>query len=399
MRINQASIQASETERRRLRVAIAHVRLGWGGSEKRVLWGIQALKNHHEVTLITAGSYDLEALNQYYGMELKPEDFKSIQAPLPFFMRNNGRMAALRGALFQRFCRKIAGDYDVLISGYGPTDFGRPAIHFIADFSWDQELREALHPYPPGMIYNNQWIRAIYLGMAKHLSKPSGRDLFSGEDLMLSVSPWVARKMKSRHGVESPVLPSPVPGDFPLVPWEKKQPGFVCLGRLAPEKRIEDIIEILSGVRAKGHDIHLHIVGDGDNPAYLASLQQLVVEHQDWVCMEGRLQGDEKNALLTQHAFGIHACRGDAFPGVLIEMMKAGCVVWAHNSGGQPDILQMPMLLYKDNKEAAEKIDRMLRNANQLKQTQERLLNLSEKYFVEHYMRDICSIVEEWKSA
>lgn len=399
MRTNQTSIQSPEKDRRRLRVAIAHVRLGWGGSEKRVLWGIQALKSHHDVTLITAGSYDLQALNQYYGTDLQSEDFESIQVSLPFFMRNNGRMAAIRGALFQRFCRKIAEDYDVLISGYGPTDFGRPAIHLIADFSWDQELRETLHPYPPGMIYNNQWIRSIYLGLAKYLCKPSGRDLFSGQDLMLSVSPWVSQKMKSRHGVESLVLPSPVPGDFPLVSWEKKQSGFVCLGRLAPEKRIEDIIDILRGVRAKGHDVHLHIVGDGDNLAYLASLKKIVAEHKGWVSMEGRMQGDEKIALLSQHAFGIHACRGDAFPGVLIEMMKAGCVVWAHDSGGQPDILQIPMLLYKDNKEAADKIDSMLHNANQLKQTQKKLLDLSEKYSVEHYMRDICSIVEEWKSA
>lgn len=383
---------------RRLRVAIAHVRLGWGGSEKRVLWGIQALKSHHDVTLITAGNYDLQALNQYYGTDLKSDDFASIQVPLPFFMRNNGRMAAVRGALFQRFCRKIAADYDVLISGYGPTDFGRPAIHFIADFSWDQELREALHPYPPGLIYNNQWIRKVYLGLATYLAKPSGRDLFSGQDLILSVSPWVSRKMKSRYGVESPVLPSPVPGKYPVVPWKNKQPGFVCLGRLAPEKRIEDIIEILCGVRAKGHDVHLHIVGDGENPAYLASLNKLVAEHKDWVSMDGRLQGEKKTALLSQHAFGIHACRGDAFPGVLIEMMKAGCVVWAHGSGGQPDILEMPVLLYKDNKEATEKIDGMLRNANQLQQTQKRLLEISEKYSVEYYIRDICSIVEAWKS-
>jgi len=387
---------SSGDARRRLRVAIAHVRLGWGGSEKRVLWGVQALKKRHDVTLITAGNYDLQALNQYYGTELKPDDFSAIQVPLPFFMRDNGRMAALRGALFQRFCRKIAADYDVLISGYGPTDFGRPAIHFIADFSWDRELREALHPYPTGLIYHNQWLRKAYLGLATSLAKPSGRDLFSGQDLMLSVSPWVAREMKSRYGVKSPVLPSPVPGEFPVIPWENKQPGFVCLGRLAPEKRVEDTIEILRRVRAKGHDIHLHIVGDGDNLAYLALLNNLVAEHQDWVSTEGRLQGEKKYALLSQHAFGIHACRGDAFPGVLIEMMKAGCVVWAHNSGGQPDILETPHLLYEDVEDAVDKIDHLLCDKDLLLRTQEELRLLVGKFSVEQYMNEIQDIVEDW---
>ncbi|WP_456415023.1 glycosyltransferase family 4 protein [Thiolapillus sp.] len=392
----QEKDQSPGNEPRRLRVAITHVRLGWGGSEKRVLWGIQALKDHHDVTLITAGSYDLAALNNYYGTDLDASDFHSIQVPLPFFLRSTRRMAAIRGALFQRFCRKIAKDYDVLISGYGPTDFGRPAIHFIADFSWDKEMREALHPYPPGMIYNNRRVRSVYLKLVQLLSKPSGRDLFAGGDLMLSVSPWVSQVMRERFGITSPVLPSPVPGKFPPIPWERKQHGFVCLGRLSPEKRIEDIIEILSAVRHKGHDIHLHIIGAGDNEAYVASIESLAMRHGNWINREGLKQGKEKAALLAEHAFGIHACRGDAFPGALIEMMKAGCVVWAHNSGGQPDILQAPELLYEDKAEAVQKIDQLLREPERLKPIQGRLQQLSKKYAVDRYISDIRQIVEDW---
>ncbi|WP_456418131.1 glycosyltransferase family 4 protein [Thiolapillus sp.] len=392
----QEKDQSPGNEPRRLRVAITHVRLGWGGSEKRVLWSIQALKDHHDVTLITAGSYDLAALNNYYGTDLGASDFHSIQVPLPFFLRSSSRMAAIRGALFQRFCRKIAKDYDVLISGYGPTDFGRPAIHFIADFSWDKEMREALHPYPPGMIYNNRRVRSVYIKLVQLLSKPSGRDLFAGGDLMLSVSPWVSQVMRERFGTASPVLPSPVPGKFPPIPWERKQYGFVCLGRLSPEKRIEDIIEILSAVRHKGHDIHLHIIGVGGNEAYVDSIRLLARQHGSWINMEGLKQGKEKAALLAEHAFGIHACRGDAFPGALIEMMKAGCVVWAHNSGGQPDILQTPELLYEDKAEAVKKIDQLLREPERLKPIQGRLQQLSEKYAVERYISDIRQIVEDW---
>ncbi len=393
------SKNVSENDRRRPRIAITHVRLGWGGSEKRVLWGIQALKEQYDVTLITAGRYNLNALNDYYGTDLKSSEFKIIQVPLPYFMKKNSRMAAIRGALFQRFCRKIAGDYDVLISGYGPTDFGRPAIHLIADFSWDRELRETLHPYPPGAIYNNPAIRKIYLGLARVLENSSGRNLFAGEDLMLSVSPWVSGLMKERYGVDSQVLPSPVPGDFPALSWDKKRFGFVCLGRLVPEKRIEDIIAILSGVREKGHDLHLHIIGDGDNQAYITLLQALISRNKDWISMEGRQQGKEKARLLAEHAFGIHACRGDAFPGVLIEMMKAGCVVWAHDSGGQSDILEMPALLYKDNTDAVYKIHRILSDLEEQKKIHRRLKALSEKYSVESYMERICQVVQGWHHA
>ena len=226
--------------------------------------------------------------------------------------------------------------------------------------------------------------------------KPSGRDLFAGGDLMLSVSPWVSQVMRERFGITSPVLPSPVPGKFPPIPWERKQHGFVCLGRLSPEKRIEDIIEILSAVRHKGHDIHLHIIGAGDNEAYVASIESLAMRHGNWINREGLKQGKEKAALLAEHAFGIHACRGDAFPGALIEMMKAGCVVWAHNSGGQPDILQAPELLYEDKAEAVQKIDQLLREPERLKPIQGRLQQLSKKYAVDRYISDIRQIVEDW---
>lgn len=380
----------------KLRILIAHPRLGWGGSEKRVLWGIQALKDRHEVTLVTAGNYDLVALNKYYGTDLKKKDFTSLQVPLPPLMSGSARMAALRGAFFQRFCRKISKDYDVLISGYGPTDFGQPAIHFIADFSWDDELREELHPYPPGIVYGKNFVRRLYIGLAKFILNPSGRDLFSGDDLMLSVSPWVSNTIKARYGVDSPVLNSPVPGDFADISTENKEYGFVCLGRISPEKRIEDIIEIFIRVRAKGRPVHLHIIGDGDSGAYMKKITDLCKEHQEWIKLEGRKVGKEKNQMLATHAFGLHACHGDAFPGAVIEMMKAGCVVWAHDSGGQRDILQSNNLLYKDIEDAVIKIDNLLSDERHLDREREKLMSLASQYTPEYYQEKIMEIVEEW---
>lgn len=380
----------------RLRIAITHVRLGWGGSEKRVLWGIHALKDKYDVTLITAGDYDLDALNVYYGTSLQPGDFKTLQVPLLPFMRSNAKAAVLRGALYQRFCRRIAKDYDVLISGYGPTDFGRPAVHFIADFSWDSEIRESLHPYPPGLIYKKSLLRSLYLSISEMFNKPSGRDLFSGEDLMVSVSPWVSQVMKERHGVNSPVLYSPVPGSFPEYAWKEKLHGFVCMGRISPEKRIERIISILEKVRDKGHDLHLHVIGGISHQGYWRKVKVLCDTRKNWVSIEGRLSGKNKAEILAKHRYGIHACEGDAFPGVLVEMMRAGCVTWAHRSGGQVDMLGDKRLLYLNEDEAVEKICRVLSDESQQKDLYRQLKNRAEKYSVEQFSKQIRRLVEEW---
>ena len=384
---------------RRLKVAFTHVRLGWGGSEKRVLWGIQALKDEYDVTLITAGTFDLAALNAYYGTSLRAEDFDVVQVPLPPFLRRSARAAAWRGAWFQRWCRKLAPRFDVHIGGYGPTDFGVPALHFIADFSWDDELREALHPRAPGFVYRDTAFRRLYLCVARWLARPSGRDLFAGEDRLVAVSPWVAETMQRRHGVACDVIHSPVPGSFPRRSLAEREHSFVCLGRLSPEKRIEEVVSILERVRARGHVLRLHVVGGGEDTPYTRALGRLVAERSNWVTMEGRLHGSDKVEVLAGRRFGLHACRGDAFPGALVEMMKAGCIPWAHRSGGQVAILEDDALLYGDADEAVEKIDRTLRDPALQQRLHEDVLRRSERYAVERFVREIRALVRDWAGA
>ena len=48
-------------------VVIGHPYMGRGGSEARVMWLIEALKQDFDVTVVTTGGWDLAALNSYYG--------------------------------------------------------------------------------------------------------------------------------------------------------------------------------------------------------------------------------------------------------------------------------------------------------------------------------------------
>lgn len=380
----------------KLKIGIAHPRLGWGGSEKRVLWGIEALKKDYEVTLITAGNFRLEELNRYYGTSLHPNDFEVRQAPLPFFLRNNAKAAALRGSIYQRFCRRVASDFDVLISAYGPCDFGVPAIHFIPDFSWDNKIRKKLHPIPPGLIYRDNLLRKMYLFFSRAFANFSGRDLFGGEDLMIAVSPWVANLMRDKYGIECKVLFSPVVGDFTSFPHKERESGFVCLGRIAPEKRIERSIEILSKVRQKGHDLHLHIIGGLDNTPYSKFINSLVLNNSTWLMCEGRLFLKDKIEILSKHYFGLHACQGDAFPGAVAEMVKAGCIVFAPKEGGQAEIINHPSLLYGSTEEAVEKIDAVLRDPAIQADLRNHLKKQGAKFSTSKFMDGLRAAVEKF---
>lgn len=352
---------------RKLKIGIAHPRLGQGGSEARVMWGIEALKKDYEVSLITTGNVDLDKLNRFYGTSVRSNEVRIHQSPIFPFLQELPWGDALRGALYQRCCRKIANNFDVLISTYNLCDFGVPAIHCLADFSWDEEIRVNFHPTPVGprsFFHQYSLLRKVYLGIARILSRPSGRNLFSGEDIILANSNWSANLIRKKYGMEVDTLYPPVTNEFPLVPLEEREVGFVCIGRISPEKRIEQIINILKVVRDRGHDIHLHVIGGIDGGPYGKKIQKLCYRHKEWIIAEGSCFGEKKQSLLTGHKFGIHACQGEAFGIGVAEMVKADCIVFTPSEGGQAEIVNHQSLLYDSVEDAVDKVDDVLRQPN-----------------------------------
>jgi glycosyltransferase involved in cell wall biosynthesis len=363
------------------------------------MWGIEALKDDYEVSLITAGNVDLDGLNRFYGTSVKDNEITVWQAPIPSFLRRMNGAAALRGALYQRFCRKLAKDFDVLISTYNLCDFGVPAIHCLADFSWDDEIRTRLDPIPPGpgkVIYRDTVLRKCYLRLARALSAPSGRNLFAGKDLILANSRWTANIIRQKYGVEADMLYPPVAAAFPCEPFKEKEMGFVSIGRISQEKRIERIIEILTKVRRRGHRIHLHVIGQIDGTAYGRMVRKLCYNYPDWIKVEGSCHGEKKQRLLSRHRFGIHGRKGEPFGIAVAEMVKAGCIVFVPNEGGQAEIVNNQSLLYESVEDAVNKIDAVLRQSNLQDDFLDHLEEQGEKFSTSKFMNGMRTAVEEF---
>jgi glycosyltransferase involved in cell wall biosynthesis len=158
-------------------------------------------------------------------------------------------------------------------------------------------------------------------------------------------------------GIESRLLYPPVVGEFPEVRFEERETGFVCLGRMAPEKRVEVAIEIVNRVRCSGHpEVHLHLVGEIDDSAYGRELRRLCARYNDWVFAEGTLIGESKKRLLAGHRYGIHAREKEPFGIAVAELVKAGCITFVSNGGGQVEIVDHAALTYSSVEEAAKKI-------------------------------------------
>ena len=367
------------------KVVIGHPRLGRGGSEARVMWLIEALKWDFDVTVVTTGGWDLEALNSFYGTQVGKDEVKVRIAPVPWLVRGLSA-AALRGACFQRFARRIAGEYDVRISAYNPTDWGLPAVHFIADFSWHREIRDRLHPPSPGFVYRDTILRRAYLRIATSYGRPSGRDTLR-DDPIIANSRWSANLMKQFCGVDCAAVVYPsVWTEFPNVPWDEKEQAFVMIGRIAPEKRIERAITILEAVRQQGHAIRLHLCGKIENDLYGRHIAQLCRERSDWIVPEGRVSGIRKAQILASCRFGIQACGAEGFGISVAEMIKAGAIVFASADGGQAEILRNPDLLFTAAEDAANKICAVLSTKEKHGTLRAHLAKRSKMFGAEEFM-------------
>jgi len=375
--------------------------MGRGGSEACALWGIQALVEAFQVSLLTPWRVDLDRLNAFYGTSLRAGEFEVRRAAMPAPLRRRG--AALRAALFQRFCRSVAYEFDLLVSAYNPLDFGVPAIHFVADFCWDRVLREELDPMPghaQASVHRSGWLREVYLALGRRLGRPSGRNLFAGEDLMVANSGFTADLLRDRFGLaDVPVVHPPVAGEVRHIAFAEREAGFVCLGRISHEKRIERIVEILAQVRRLGHDVHLHVVGPVDPTPYGGFVRRLLHENRAWVFAEGEQAGAAKWALLARHRYAIHARPFEAFGIAVAEMAKAGCVTFVPACGGPAEIVGDERLCYRDSEDAVRKVDRVLRDESLARELSKDLAARAARFSAERFMAEFRAVVERFAAA
>jgi glycosyltransferase involved in cell wall biosynthesis len=385
---------SAERLRHRRKAVIGHPRLGFGGSESNVMWLIEALKEDYEVTVVTTGGWDLAALNSYYGTQVGENEVNVRIVPVPFLVRSQSA-AALRGACYQRFVRQIAGEYDVRVSAYNPTDWGLPAIHFIADFSWHRELRERLHRPLASIIYRDSIIRRAYLGIAAAYGSPSGRDVLR-DDPLIANSLWTANLLKQSFGVDCVAIVYPsVWTEFPDIPWEQKENAFVMIGRIAPEKQLELAIAILEALRHRGHAIRLRLCGQIGTDLYGRRIAHLCEEHADWIVQEGHVSGKRKAQILANCRYGIQTCAAESFGISVAEMVKAGAIVFASSDGGQTEILRHSGLLFSSADDAVETIQAVLENSSLQSARRAHLAAQAQRFSSTTFMREARACIED----
>jgi glycosyltransferase involved in cell wall biosynthesis len=157
---------------------------------------------------------------------------------------------------------------------------------------------------------------------------------------LLANSAWTAAVVADIYGRRPAVLHPPVDSIPDRRPWPDREQGAVTVGRIAPDKRTLDAIDIVDGVRERGHDLHLHVVGTAA-PAYRQYVERVeqAAAERSYVALERDMPRERLTRLLATHRYGLHTKPQEHFGMAVAEYVAAGMVALAPDGGGQREIL------------------------------------------------------------
>jgi len=372
-----------------------------GGGTAVTAWMLQALKDEHDVSVLTGEPLSVEALNRFHGTFLNASDVKTLSVPRPvrwLLALDPDPYSIQRTCLLMRLVKVVQDHYDVLI-GHGEVDLGRRAIQYI-HYPWFHRLYRQLYPdAPPLNLRDCLRVRARRCRPWRLLSGYSFERMKA--NLTLVNSRWTGARVREFYGIEALTVYPPVRHDFPSVPWAQREDGFVCLGRISPEKRFGQIIQIVAAVRAQGHDVHLHIVGTrphgryGD--PYCAAVRQAVQENSSWIQFHEEVPRPELVRLLASHRYGIHCLPDEPFGIAVAEMVSAGCLPFVPHSGGPLEIVgPEERLLFDSSEEAMRKITVVLDSPADQEALRAYLHDREALFSTERFMEQMRQIVQDF---
>jgi glycosyltransferase involved in cell wall biosynthesis len=336
----------------------------------------------------------LESINRFYGTSLSPGDFEVKLVPWivrKIAERTPTAMALIKDNYLLLKSRPLGSQFNLIISANNEVDVGRRCIQYIHYPKLSSRPDVGLR-----WFHRISFVVDTYRWLAMHLTGFSLERM--RRNLSLVNSDFIGERVRALHGVETLTLFPPVTGSFHEIPWECREDGFVCVGRISPEKRLERIIEILSTVRSRGGRLHLHVIGTSGNDAYANYIKAYVNANRTWVSMHESVPRQELAELLATHRYGIHAMDEEHFGMAVAEMVRAGCIVFAPDSGGPVQILGGDTrLLYISPKDAAEKILSVISSDEHQKELRD-CLAVRGKHFSElsfmHHVREVVSDFE-----
>ncbi|WP_251328952.1 glycosyltransferase [Haloplanus pelagicus] len=314
------------------RVAVLHNTLdGRGGADTVCLHVCEALQSVHEVTLFTLSRSSLDELNRLFDTAAdvpvhRPPGNVLVCRAFDALPERFGPALAPRSVLLRRLFARHADRFDAAVSTANEFALPLPSVQYV---HYPQFNRRATSAGDAGRL-DSLWSRLAGLG---HRRLPADAHL-------LANSEWTADAVETAYGRRPTVCFPPVDPPPDPRPWDDRESGVVVVGRLAPDKRPLRAIRIVDGVRARGHDLHLHLVGSS-SPIYADYGRRVATAAADrsYVHLDRDAPRERIDELLETHRYGLNCKPEEHFGMAVAEYVAAGMVAFAPDAGGQREVL------------------------------------------------------------
>lgn len=315
-----------------------------GGGNAVAAWMVHALAGQHEIATVTESEWSPGTTNRFYGTAI-PGNIRRYVAPAPWrwlASMAEDRFTRLRMCSVLRHARTLASQFDLLMSADNFAAFPEPGFQYV-------HFPALLRPEPA------RWSALVrpYFALCDQLLGAPWSD--AARNLTIANSEWTAAGLERLGEVSrTVVLYPPVVDPGEGLPWDQRDNTFLCIGRFHPTKRLELAMAIIERVRASIiANARLIFVGSPVDDAYTARIRGIAAKVGSWIEFQEDLPRDQVNVLMRRSRYGIHAMVGEHFGMATAEMARAGCIVFAHNSGGSPEVLNQDAALLWDTPEEA----------------------------------------------
>lgn len=333
------------------------------------------LREHgHQVTVLTTGQ---EAEGKVVLKEFYP--------PLPFIKRIMQRMKFIFAWPDKQKIAELLRHTDVL-HNHMPFYLSVVAIRMAR--AAGIPVVSTFHVQGEQIVFNAGVKSPFLVGL---VYKVFLRYIYNRSDLVICPSQFAADEIK-RYGCKAPtvVISNGVTPDYRVLSLPKPDPGIftiLTVGRNAPEKRQELIIEAVSRSKYKDH-IRLQIIGDGPLRAHLVQKSQALLNGQ--VEFDYLPPGEVINYYNTADLY-VHAAEVEVECMTAIEAMACGLPLLIAESdlSATKQFALGPNNLFRTVDELTRKIDHWYEHRDELSASREAYLEYVRQYRIEESYRKL----------
>ena len=364
-----------------------------GGGEAVAMNVVEALQRRHDVTLITLTDPDLPHLNDYFDTDVDADslDVRTAGWLAPTINRRCGlKYYVLQNALLGRYAKRHADEFDLLVSTINELGLGSDSVQYVHfPFDWTVSLDNREEIFHPTVEEDSAYERLC--------TAVAGVDLNDiRSNTLLANSAWTADVVEDAYGTRPRVVHPPIDtAEFDPRPWEEREDGFVTVGRIERSKRIAEMIEVVDGLRDRGHDVHFHVIGPTVDEEYRREVEALATD-REYVELEGEVSRSALVERICTHKYGIHGKKFEHFGMAVAELAAGGAVTFVPETGGQHAIVRdNEHLLYESPADAVEKTDAVLSDSSLARDLRMRTAEVERRFGRDRFQERVSSVVAE----